>query len=32
MLTSADLAAHRVQDPYTQKLMEASAGFKRKTL
>jgi len=29
MLTSADLAANRVQDPYTQKLMEASAGFRR---
>ena len=32
MLTSADLAANRVQDPYTQKLMEASAGFRRNAL
>jgi peptide/nickel transport system ATP-binding protein len=32
MLTSADLAANRVSDPYTQKLMEASAGFRRKAL
>ena len=32
MLTSADLAAHRVNDPYTQKLMEASAGFRRSML
>jgi peptide/nickel transport system ATP-binding protein len=32
MLTSADLAANRVNDPYTQKLMQASAGFRRKTL
>jgi peptide/nickel transport system ATP-binding protein len=32
MLTSTDLAANRVNDPYTQKLMQASAGFRRKTL
>ncbi len=32
MLTSTDLAAHRVQDPYTRKLMEASAGFRRSAL
>ncbi len=29
LLDSSDLAAHRVSDPYTQKLMEASAGFQR---
>ncbi len=29
MLSSADLAAHRVTDPYTLSLMQASAGFKR---
>ncbi len=29
LLTSADLAAHRVTDPYTQNLMEASGGFRR---
>jgi peptide/nickel transport system ATP-binding protein len=32
MLTSADLAANRVQDPYTEKLMEASTGFRRTPL
>lgn len=32
MVTSADLASHRVSDPYTQKLMEASAGFRRSAL
>ena len=32
MVTSADLASHRVSDPYTQKLMEASAGFRRRAL
>ncbi len=30
LLTSADLAAHRVTDAYTQNLMEASGGFRRK--
>jgi peptide/nickel transport system ATP-binding protein len=29
MLASGDLAAHRVTDPYTLSLMQASAGFKR---
>ena len=29
LLSSADLAAHRVSDPYTQNLMEASSGFRR---
>jgi len=29
MLDSADLAAHRVTDPYTQALMLASGGFRR---
>jgi peptide/nickel transport system ATP-binding protein len=29
MLASSDLAAHRVTDPYTLSLMQASAGFKR---
>ncbi len=29
MLSSADLAANRVSNPYTQKLMEASGGFRR---
>jgi peptide/nickel transport system ATP-binding protein len=29
LLSSADLAANRVQDPYTVSLMQASAGFKR---
>ena len=29
MLSSADLAAHRVKDPYTQNLMVASGGFRR---
>jgi peptide/nickel transport system ATP-binding protein len=29
LLSSADLAAHRVRDPYTQNLMVASAGFRR---
>jgi len=29
MLSSADLAAHRVTDPYTQALMVASGGFRR---
>lgn len=29
LLSSADLAAHRVKDPYTQNLMVASAGFRR---
>jgi len=29
LLSSADLAASRVSDPYTQKLMEASSGFRR---
>lgn len=29
MVNADDLAAHRVQDPYTQRLMVASAGFKR---
>ncbi len=28
-LSSADLAAHRVTDDYTRKLMEASSGFRR---
>jgi peptide/nickel transport system ATP-binding protein len=28
-LTAADLAAQRVREPYTQRLMEASAGFRR---
>jgi len=31
MLDSADLAAHRVTDPYTQALMLASGGFRRGT-
>ncbi len=31
LLSSADLAAHRVKDPYTQNLMVASAGFRRDT-
>ena len=30
LLSSADLAAHRVQDEYTRKLMLASTGFSRK--
>ncbi|MBK9440795.1 MAG: ABC transporter ATP-binding protein [Comamonadaceae bacterium] len=30
LLTSADLAAHRVTDAYTQNLMDASGGFRRK--
>jgi peptide/nickel transport system ATP-binding protein len=30
MLRSSDLAARRVKDPYTQKLMAASTGFVRK--
>ncbi|MCP5281960.1 MAG: ABC transporter ATP-binding protein [Rhodoferax sp.] len=29
LLSSADLAAHRVQQDYTRKLMQASAGFSR---
>jgi peptide/nickel transport system ATP-binding protein len=29
MLSSADLAANKVVDPYTLRLMQASAGFKR---
>ncbi len=29
LLSSADLAAHCVKDPYTKKLMEASRGFRR---
>jgi len=29
MLSAADLAAHRVAQPYTRQLMEASAGFRR---
>jgi peptide/nickel transport system ATP-binding protein len=29
MLSSGDLAAHKVTDPYTLSLMEASLGFKR---
>jgi peptide/nickel transport system ATP-binding protein len=29
LLSSADLAASRVSDPYTKKLMEASSGFRR---
>jgi peptide/nickel transport system ATP-binding protein len=29
MLSSSDLAAHQVKDPYTQSLMQASEGFKR---
>jgi peptide/nickel transport system ATP-binding protein len=29
MLSSADLAAHRVTDEYTRNLMEASSGFRR---
>lgn len=29
LLSSGDLAAHRVKDPYTQNLMLASGGFKR---
>ena len=29
LLSSADLAAHRVKDPYTQNLMVASGGFRR---
>jgi len=29
LLSSADLAAHRVNDPYTQNLMVASGGFRR---
>jgi peptide/nickel transport system ATP-binding protein len=29
MIASSDLAAHRVTQPYTLSLMEASAGFKR---
>jgi len=29
LLSSADLAARRVSDPYTQNLMEASSGFRR---
>ena len=28
-VSSANLAAHRVTDPYTRKLMEASSGFRR---
>jgi peptide/nickel transport system ATP-binding protein len=31
LLSSADLAAHRVKDPYTQNLMLASGGFRRGT-
>lgn len=31
LLRSADLAASRVQDPYTRKLMQASGGFQRAT-
>ena len=30
LLSSADLAAHRVQDEYTRNLMLASTGFSRK--
>jgi peptide/nickel transport system ATP-binding protein len=30
MLSSADLAGHRVQADYTRALMAASAGFQRK--
>ncbi len=29
MVSADDLAAHRVNDPYTQKLMQASSGFVR---
>jgi hypothetical protein len=29
-LDSADLAARKVVDPYTARLMEASSGFQRK--
>jgi peptide/nickel transport system ATP-binding protein len=29
LLAAADLAAHRVSDPYTLKLMQASSGFRR---
>jgi peptide/nickel transport system ATP-binding protein len=29
MLAAADLAAHRVAEPYTRQLMEASTGFRR---
>jgi peptide/nickel transport system ATP-binding protein len=32
MLSSLDLAANRVTDPYTQSLMQASVGFKRVVL
>jgi peptide/nickel transport system ATP-binding protein len=32
MLSSLDLAANRVTDPYTQSLMQASLGFKRVVL
>ncbi|WP_394329432.1 ABC transporter ATP-binding protein [Rhodoferax koreense] len=30
MLASGDLAAHRVAEPYTRQLMDASTGFRRK--
>ena len=29
LLSSGDLTANRVKDPYTQKLMQASGGFRR---
>ena len=32
MLASADLAAHRVAEPYTLSLMQASGGFRRQAL
>ncbi len=32
LLSSSDLAANRVQDPYTHNLMQASAGFRRACL
>jgi peptide/nickel transport system ATP-binding protein len=32
MLSSANLAANRVTDPYTVSLMQASLGFKRRVV